>query len=521
MDEAASETAQEDGVPASPTDLPKVITIAPKGDILLDVTFETSKSTLKAARAALPKPRPGQRDPPAPQPLLKPRVHLAYRVDLSTLKKHSRYFTNLLTDTRFQEARAIESRFRDLSLRNEKPADAESDQLPRVVIIDDDEATRSAGREDVFRDLLRILHGGGITTRPVTMLYVATMAVMADRFACTPTLSRYLATGLKFKWPATPQPKPSAEVDGMTSLSLAGEEVLRQKVLVSWLLDHPLKFQAATRELVIYGSHGWSAIHDEEDEGAASEPLKQAESSRRDALWWFLPSELEEELHYRRTLILRTLASIVGHFLRLYSSRIRQCKLGYDSSAACDSFQLGEMVKFFAAKNLLFLVNFSPSSLDNIKDFAAVDVSSILAALRQSPHYQIDKNHTNCGLRSKITPILEYVQVMLSSNVVGVNLQAWKKEPEAATWIAASGSDSDKGKPVRKKDFVVGPSGEGRSKVFRFTRSLAQDQRLKYDGAMAADRMALELFMAEDWDWTPEDDLGSGGREFATTKWLK
>lgn len=179
------------------------------------------------------------------------------------------------------------------------------------------------------------------------------------------------------------------------------------------------------------------------------------------------------------------------------------------------------MVKFFAAKNLLFLVNFSPSSLDNIKDFAAVDVSSILAALRQSPHYQIDKNHTNCGLRSKITPILEYVQVMLSSNVVGVNLQAWKKEPKAATWIAASRSDSDKGKPVRKKDFVVGPSGEGRSKVFRFTRSLAQDQRLKYDGAMAADRMALELFMAEDWDWTPEDDLGSGGREFATTKWLK
>lgn len=237
----------------------------------------------------------------------------------------------------------------------------------------------------------------------------------------------------------------------------------------------------------------------------------------------------EEELHYRRTLILRTLASIVGHFLRLYSSRARQCKLGYDSSAACDSFQLGEMVKFFSAKNLLFLVNFSSSSHESIKDFAAVDVSSILAALRQSPHYQIDKNHTNCGLRSKITPILEYVQVMLSSNVVGVSLQAWKKEPQAATWIGASGgaADTDRGKPGRKKEFTVGATSEdarnpGRnSKVFRFTRSLAQDQRLRYEGAMAADRMALELFMAEGWDWTPEDDLGSGGREFATTKWLK
>lgn len=208
---------------------------------------------------------------------------------------------------------------------------------------------------------------------------------------------------------------------------------------------------------------------------------------------------------------------------------MRQCKLGYDSSAACDSFQLGEMVKFFTAKSLLFLVNFSPSSQDSVKEFAAVDVSSILAALRQSPHYQIDKNHTNCGLRSKITPILEYVQVMLSSNAVGVNLQAWKKEPKAATWIAASGGPPDAGgaKPGRKKEFTTGAAaggegrGSGRSKVFRFTRSLAQDQRLRYEGAMAADRMALELFMAEEWDWTPEDDTGSAGREFATTKWLK
>jgi hypothetical protein len=236
----------------------------------------------------------------------------------------------------------------------------------------------------------------------------------------------------------------------------------------------------------------------------------------------------KEELHHRRMLILSTLASIIGHFLRLYSSRTRQCKLGYDSSAACDSFQLGEMVKFFSAKNLLFLVDFSPSSQESIKDFAAVDVSSILAALRQSPHYQIDKNHTNCGLRSKITPILEYVQVMLSSNVVGVNLQAWKKEPKASTWITASGrpAAADRSKLGPKKEFTVGAAGgdsrsPGIDKVFRFTRSLAQDQRLRYEGAMAADRMALDLFMAEGWDWTPEDDIGSGGREFVTTKWLK
>lgn len=295
MDEP-SEPSQDGDPSSSALDLPKVITIAPKGDVLLEVTFETSKSTLKATRKALPKARPGQREPPPPQPLLKPRIHLAYRVDLATLKKHSKYFTNLLGDTRFQEARAIESRFKDLSLHGEKPSELDPEHLPRVKITDDDDATRSAGREDVFRDLLRILHGGGIVTRPVTILYVATLAVMADRFACAPTVSRFLTTGLKFKWPATPAPKPSGEADGMPCLSHAAEEILRQKILVSWLLDQPLRFQAATRELILFGSHRWSASGaDEEEDEHDGEPKSPADAAAagQEALWWYLPDELE------------------------------------------------------------------------------------------------------------------------------------------------------------------------------------------------------------------------------------
>ncbi|KUI55285.1 hypothetical protein VP1G_02623 [Cytospora mali] len=523
MDEPSEPT--QDGDASSPTssDLPTVITIAPKGDVLLEVTFETSKSTLKATRKALPKPRPGQRDPPPPQPLLKPQIHLAYRVDLATLKKHSKYFTNLLGDTRFQEARTIESRFRDLALRGEKPSDLDAEHLPRVEITDDDEATRSAGREDVFRDMLRVLHGGGIVTRPVTMLYVATLAVMADRFACTAAVSRYLGTGLKFKWPATPSPKPSGEVEGMASLSHGAEEVLRQKILVSWLLDQPVRFQAATKELVLFGSHRWSAGGAEEDEEDEDAETDAATASRQEALWWYLPDELEEELHFRRALILRTLASILSHFLRVYSSRARQCKLGYDSSSACDSFQLGEMVKFLTSKNLLFLVNFSPSPPDaGVKDFAAVDVGSIISTLKQTPSYQIDKHHTHCGLRSRILPILEYVQTMLSSNAVPLSLQGWKKDSKATTWQRSSSAEEDG--THRRKDFDTGKAGKDKSRVFRFTRAVATDQRLRYEGAMAADSMAKQLFLAEEWDWAPEEDAGPGaslGREFATTKWLR
>lgn len=290
MDES-SEPSQNDD-PSTSDPLPEVIIIATKGDILLDITFETSKSTLKATRKATPKPRPGQRDPLPPQPILKPQIRLAYRVDLATLKKHSRYFTNLLGDTRFQEARIIASRFSELSIRNEKPGDVDPAQLPRVNIVDDDEATRSAGREKVFSDMLRILHGLDPVSKSTTMLYAVTLAVMADRFACTAPVSRYLSTGFK-KWPATPQPK--AREDGLSGLSLAAEEVLRQKVLVSWLLNQPTRFAMATRELVIYGSHRWSMDYaaEEDEYDDISDPARDSAVSRQEAVWWYLPDDLE------------------------------------------------------------------------------------------------------------------------------------------------------------------------------------------------------------------------------------
>lgn len=290
MDDAP-EPSQNDDPSNSP--LPEVIAIAPKGDILLHVTFETSKSTLKATRKAAPKPRPtGQREAPPLQPILRPRLRLAYRVDLATLKKHSRYFTNLLGDTRFQEARAVALRLEELSRRNETPGEVEPERLPLVRITDDDDATQSAGRETVFGDMLRILHARDTTTRPVTMLYVVTLAVMADRFACTAAVSRYLATGLKFRWPATPAPR--TREDGLSGLSLAAEEVVRQKLLVAWLLDQPLRFGTLTREMIVYGSHRWTAdnLAEEGDDGEP-DAGNDAATARQDAVWWYLPDDLE------------------------------------------------------------------------------------------------------------------------------------------------------------------------------------------------------------------------------------
>ncbi|KAL2157821.1 hypothetical protein VTH06DRAFT_5090 [Thermothelomyces fergusii] len=244
-----------DGDPAdSPRTKPgfPVVTIVPEGDIVLDVTFETSRETLKAARRAA-RPRPGQNA--ASPPALQPETRVGYRVQLSALKQNSKYFANLLGDTRFAEAKSIEQGLQQLLLKNVKPSEADAGDLPVVRIREDDEATRSASHVSVFEDLLRILHRKQSTSKAVTMHYLAVLALLADRFDCTAIVSRYVSA-LKYKWPATPA-KPSRD-DG-PSLSRAAEELVRQKILVAWLLDQPLKLHAATRELIVSGSRRWSA----------------------------------------------------------------------------------------------------------------------------------------------------------------------------------------------------------------------------------------------------------------------
>jgi len=194
------------------------------------------------------------------------------------------------------------------------------------------------------------------------------------------------------------------------------------------------------------------------------------------------------ELHYRRECILNTIASIQRHFFSLYTSRTKlQCQKGYENSTACDSYQLGEMIRFFTGRGLLFLVDFSSNSLDAIKDSATTDINHIITVLKQCPSYQIDKNHTNCGLRTRLMPILEYIEARLSSNAIAISRSGWATDREAASWA---------------------PKGEAKAenkKTFAFTRSAYSDQRLRYGGMIGTESIARDLFTANEWDWTPQD----------------
>lgn len=440
-------TLDIDGIPC------KLVEIRTTGDCVLDVTFENSRyATVSASKEEPRSSRPRKYAKPT-------KSRACFRVRLETLKRSSKYFEHLLGSDNFKEAGIISAKFANLKLRDITPSESQASDLPRIEIVDDDEASQATGREAVFEDLLRILHGMEALTKP-SVVYIASLAIMADRFECAPAVTRHVK-GLKtFRWPATYGKPPK---DGGLTMPPATEELLRQKILIAWLLDQPIKLAQCTKELILRGSSQW-VVRDEDFDHS------------RKALWWHLPDSLEDELLHRREAILNTIASVQKHYLRHYSSRERQCKLGYDSSPACDSYQLGEMIKFLTHKNLLHLISFCYTDFPALYDG---DVEQLINMLRQCPSYQIDKNHAHCGLRTRLLPALEYIQSM-SSGSIGINRQGWKVARNEQSWARGEG-----GKP------------------FSFTREVS-DPRLRIEGNMVIDRYARALFTATEWDWSPE-----------------
>jgi hypothetical protein len=138
----------------------------------------------------------------------------------------------------------------------------------------------------------------------------------------------------------------------------------------------------------------------------------------------------------RREYVLDTIQSLQSHFLQLYSHGERQCRLGYDTSLQCDSFQLGEMVRFFVKLNTLSLQG-SIFNIDGSSQYQG-DIGRLLESLRQCPEYQIDANHRHCGLRERLMPLLDLVQsfvsMIASPNDVGICGDCWQDHRSEYAW---------------------------------------------------------------------------------------
>ena len=134
-----------------------LVEIRSTGDVLLDVhfmnDFECTKSIPKDALRSLRTKR---------LPIPSPRI--LYRVKLDTIKKYSEYF-QILLKPQFAEGIEVAKALAALQALNQDATKIEADKLPRVKIVDEDSATKTFGRESIFKDMLNIVHGS-VSTLP-------------------------------------------------------------------------------------------------------------------------------------------------------------------------------------------------------------------------------------------------------------------------------------------------------------------------------------------------------------------
>ncbi|KAI5359152.1 hypothetical protein Slin15195_G067800 [Septoria linicola] len=364
-------------VEAPESDADGVVVIEEHGDLVLHMEHRTSSATL-AKR---------------------------YRVSTVTLKTRSRYFLSLL-DGRFGESAKIDKQHAVLRQQYVHLSKAPSSELPSVHIEDIGRISAVKSIDALCTDFLLILHGKDtVASLPVANL--ANLAILADRFDALETVREHAM-----------RKKLMRAIDGKTTtkaeLGLT-EERMRQRLLVGILLDHAQWMDRYSARLIMKGWVG-----------------KEAEES--DAMWWSLPQRLEEELLSRREYILDMLQSSIAQFVALYTSRERQCRLGYDSSAACDSFQLGEMIRFLSRTGILQVKGMLFDAADPPEPYEG-DIMVLIEALRQVPEYQIDRNHSHCGIRGRLIAMLNMVTDALHH--VGICAECWTASRHEHSWIDA------------------------------------------------------------------------------------
>ena len=376
----------------------------------------------------------------------------AYRVETSKLRRTSRFFDRLLSGP-FAEAQRVAEELEHLRGKHNNVAEASVLELPSITIKDVGRVSVSKGVQQLMADLLRALHGQAMEGKVSVVPNIANLAVVADRLDALPSLSEYVRRHKLLRGKEMPESKLS-------------EERLRQKIYVGILLEHEAWVTSPSQRLITRGSERWKP--DAEDTDAAC--------------WWNLPRGLEEELQYRRECLLDSLGSLQLHFIELYTSRERQCKLGYDSSPQCDAFQLGEMMRFFSRLSLLRVQN-AIYSVDMTPHIFTGDIYQLIGTLRQCPSYQIDNNHTHCGLRARLIPILDLIEQALAE--VGICAECWQQRRDGYAWSTA------KRLPIWRR---AGPQG------------LRMSGR---KGPCANNHLAVkDMFTAVLRDWTARDAYG-------------
>ncbi|KAL2802479.1 hypothetical protein BJX63DRAFT_437836 [Aspergillus granulosus] len=230
-----------------------------------------------------------------------------------------------------------------------------------------------------------------------------------------------------------------------SSVSKLNEERIRQSVFIAHFVNERTVLQTLTHALIVSGSKFWAT---------------GLESPEPDTpKWQYLPDGLEEELYYRRQCVLNTVTDLQAHFLRVFGAldepTVRkpsvlhqqakpfQCRCGLGNSSACDAFHLGQMTRFFALRTkTIFLGStlIDPDFTPDLDEYDApetqperslppTDLTALISSLKQCPDYQIDSNHTACGIRRRFLPSLDCIEGFVGDErgLLGVNMRYWRR----------------------------------------------------------------------------------------------
>ncbi|KAI9739169.1 MAG: hypothetical protein M1834_007382 [Cirrosporium novae-zelandiae] len=346
------------------------------------------------------------------------RQNPQFLVSTAILEKHSGYFRALFSLDGFREGTEISRALAQIEKEYGNVENAPREKLPRVTVKRPYDVP-VAGATESMKSLLRILQGDILADWSPSTRGMAIICVLADAFDCLMQLQAFSkARVLKYR---SRHPK--------------SEATLRQEILIAMLTKNPKEFErsfggnfnVATHQLVIRGSQNWE-----------SSDKEQSDVNKEAPRWWHLPNGLEEELASRRIYLLETIKIIQTYCLAKYSAKERQCRLGYEDSPQCDSFQLGEMVRFF---NRIGTIDLTQTT-DPIMNYTG-DVSKLLRSFSSCPSYQICSHHSHCGLRTMLIPMLDRLQTLVNSGFsCGICLSCWQHRPDDISWDKPASNNS-------------------------------------------------------------------------------
>ncbi|EEQ89691.1 hypothetical protein RJZ56_000141 [Blastomyces dermatitidis] len=416
---------------------------------------------------------------PSPSSGARKLAHMKYLMGVSStaLKESSTYFRVILDPDKFREGRELFEKTAQLdakygagevSMNDDEAAFAE---LPTISI----ELPPLAGvfdKADLIETFLRVLYLGSAMSHDdqniqdilnhlakKSISFVANLIVLSDKFGGQEALKRALNIPLDGVSKSVGQTLISKTLRRLQSSRVEDEERTRQAIYFALFLGSNDGVLAFTHMLIIDGSREWVSGGGDGWVGI-DRPL-----------WWHLPHGIEEELRFRHESILDTITDLQSHFLRAYGalppessphspqitdpsisafplqppqhSMRLQCRRMYENSRACDSFHLGEIIRFFTTRTkTLHLESTLPPHMHDSGDSEdenadhvthnttnstqppppPTNIATLLASLRQCPEYQIDPNHIGCGLRRRLLPALDCLASFTtnSTNAVGI-----------------------------------------------------------------------------------------------------